>query len=48
MYGAAERSFIRLGEGMTRLARGGEALRAVALLPASPAPMGGGAAARCC
>jgi anaerobic selenocysteine-containing dehydrogenase len=32
-YGAAERSFIRLGEGMTRLARGGEALRAVALLP---------------
>jgi anaerobic selenocysteine-containing dehydrogenase len=33
MYGAAERSFIRLGEGMTRLARGGEALRAVALLP---------------
>jgi anaerobic selenocysteine-containing dehydrogenase len=33
MYGAAERSFVRLGEGMTRLARGGEALRAVALLP---------------
>src|SRR5229473_3158630 len=33
MYGGAERSFIRLGEGMTRLARGGEALRAVALLP---------------
>jgi anaerobic selenocysteine-containing dehydrogenase len=33
MYGAARRSFIRLGEGMTRLARGGEALRAVALLP---------------
>ncbi len=33
LYGAAERSFIRLGEGMTRLARGGEALRAVALLP---------------
>jgi anaerobic selenocysteine-containing dehydrogenase len=33
MYGAAQRSFIRLGEGMTRLARGGEALRAVALLP---------------
>jgi len=32
-YGAAKRSFIRLGEGMTRLARGGEALRAVALLP---------------
>ena len=33
LYGKAERSFIRLGEGMTRLARGGEALRAVALLP---------------
>jgi anaerobic selenocysteine-containing dehydrogenase len=34
MYGAAKRSFIRLGEGMTRLARGGQALRAVAVLPA--------------
>jgi anaerobic selenocysteine-containing dehydrogenase len=33
LYGKAKRSFIRLGEGMTRLARGGEALRAVALLP---------------
>src|SRR5260221_5542421 len=33
-YGAAERSFIRIGEGMTRLARGGQALRAVAALPA--------------
>jgi anaerobic selenocysteine-containing dehydrogenase len=33
LYGGAKRSFIRLGEGMTRLARGGEALRAVALLP---------------
>src|SRR3954462_11456103 len=33
LYGAATRSFIRLGEGMTRLARGGEALRTVALLP---------------
>ena len=33
MYGQAKRSFIRLGEGMTRLARGGQALRAVALLP---------------
>src|SRR5438876_63049 len=33
MYGAAKCSFVRLGEGMTRLARGGEALRAVALLP---------------
>jgi len=32
-YGDAKRSFIRLGEGMTRLMRGGEALRAVALLP---------------
>ncbi|QCI66952.1 molybdopterin-containing oxidoreductase family protein [Phreatobacter stygius] len=34
MYGAAKRSFIRIGEGMTRLARGGQALRAVASLPA--------------
>jgi anaerobic selenocysteine-containing dehydrogenase len=34
MYGDAKRSFIRLGEGMTRLARGGQALRAVATLPA--------------
>jgi len=34
MYGAAKRSFIRIGEGMTRLARGGQALRAVAVLPA--------------
>jgi anaerobic selenocysteine-containing dehydrogenase len=33
VHGAAKRSFVRLGEGMTRLARGGEALRAVALLP---------------
>ena len=33
MYGTAQRPFIRIGEGMTRLARGGEALRAVALLP---------------
>jgi anaerobic selenocysteine-containing dehydrogenase len=32
-YGAAKRAFIRIGEGMTRLARGGEALRAVSLLP---------------
>ncbi len=32
-YGAARASFIRLGEGMTRLAQGGQALRAVALLP---------------
>ena len=45
-YGAAKRSFIRLGEGMTRLARGGEALRAVALLPGvtgAYARRGGGA-----
>src|SRR5262249_23792015 len=34
MYGAARCSFIRIGEGMTRLARGGQALRAVAVLPA--------------
>lgn len=33
LYGAAKRSFIRLGEGMTRLAQGGQALRAIALLP---------------
>jgi anaerobic selenocysteine-containing dehydrogenase len=33
LYGGARRAFIRIGEGMTRLARGGEALRAVALLP---------------
>src|SRR5580658_9154217 len=32
-YGTAKASFIRLGEGMTRLAHGGQALRAVALLP---------------
>jgi anaerobic selenocysteine-containing dehydrogenase len=32
-YGAAKTPFIRLGEGMTRLAQGGQALRAVALLP---------------
>ena len=33
LYGNAKAAFIRLGEGMTRLARGDEALRAVALLP---------------
>jgi anaerobic selenocysteine-containing dehydrogenase len=33
MYGAARRSFIRLGWGMTRSTYGGQALRAVALLP---------------
>lgn len=34
LYGASRASFIRLGEGMTRLANGGQALRAVATLPA--------------
>ena len=34
LYGRAKKSFIRLGEGMTRLAQGGQALRAVAVLPA--------------
>jgi len=34
MFGAAKRSLIRIGEGMTRLAKGGQALRAVATLPA--------------
>ncbi len=34
LYGAAKRSFIRVGEGMTRLAHGGQALRAVVTLPA--------------
>jgi anaerobic selenocysteine-containing dehydrogenase len=33
MYGHAKSALIRLGEGMTRLAAGGQALRAVALLP---------------
>jgi anaerobic selenocysteine-containing dehydrogenase len=33
LYGATKASFIRLGEGMTRLAAGGQALRALALLP---------------
>jgi anaerobic selenocysteine-containing dehydrogenase len=33
LYGRAAAPFIRLGEGMTRLAQGGQALRAVALLP---------------
>ena len=33
MYGKAMAALIRLGEGMTRLAAGGQALRAVALLP---------------
>jgi anaerobic selenocysteine-containing dehydrogenase len=33
LYGGAKAPFIRLGEGMTRLAQGGQALRSVALLP---------------
>ncbi len=33
LYGKAKAPFGRLGEGMTRLAQGGQALRAVALLP---------------
>lgn len=33
MYGKAKAPFIRLGEGMTRLTHGGQALRAVAILP---------------
>jgi len=46
LYGRARASFIRLGEGMTRLAHGGQALRAVALLPGvtgAYARRGGGA-----
>jgi anaerobic selenocysteine-containing dehydrogenase len=34
MFARARTPFIRLGEGMTRLARGGQALRAVCVLPA--------------
>jgi anaerobic selenocysteine-containing dehydrogenase len=33
LYGNAKTPFIRLGEGMTRMLRGGQAMRAVALLP---------------
>jgi anaerobic selenocysteine-containing dehydrogenase len=33
MYGATKRAMIRVGEGMTRLAQGGQAGRAVCLLP---------------
>jgi anaerobic selenocysteine-containing dehydrogenase len=33
LYGRAKAAFLRIGEGMTRLAHGGQALRAVALLP---------------
>ena len=46
MYGNAKAAFIRLGEGMTRLLHGGQALRAVALLPGvtgAYARQGGGA-----
>jgi anaerobic selenocysteine-containing dehydrogenase len=45
LYGRARASFIRLGEGMTRLARGGEALRAVALLPGVTGAYGRGGGA---
>jgi len=34
MYGATKKSFLRIGWGMTRLAHGGQAMRAVAVLPA--------------
>ena len=34
MYGATKKSFLRIGWGMTRVARGGQAMRAVATLPA--------------
>src|SRR5262249_58659978 len=33
LYGGTKKSYIRLGEGMTRVIHGGQALRAVALLP---------------
>ena len=39
MYGKAKAALIRLGEGMTRLAAGGQALRAVALLPGVTGPL---------
>ncbi|MBL8697885.1 MAG: molybdopterin-dependent oxidoreductase [Alphaproteobacteria bacterium] len=34
MYGATKKSFLRIGWGMTRVLRGGQAMRAVAVLPA--------------
>ena len=34
MYGATKKSFLRIGWGMTRVANGGQAMRAVATLPA--------------
>lgn len=46
MYGRAKAPMIRLGEGMTRFSQGGQALRAVALLPGvtgAYAKRGGGA-----
>ncbi|HYX01674.1 MAG TPA: molybdopterin-dependent oxidoreductase, partial [Reyranella sp.] len=46
LYGRAKAALIRLGEGMTRLAHGGQALRTVALLPGVTghyAAKGGGA-----
>ena len=46
MYGRARAPFIRLGEGMSRCVNGGQAVRAVALLPGvtgAYARMGGGA-----
>ena len=49
MYGKAKAALIRLGEGMTRLTHGGQALRTVALLPGVVGPLRrDGAAARCC
>ncbi len=46
LYGGARAPFIRLGQGMTRLAQGGQAMRAVSLLPGvvgAYAKRGGGA-----
>jgi anaerobic selenocysteine-containing dehydrogenase len=34
VYGRAKKSFIRLGEGMTRLVNGGQSIRAICVLPA--------------
>ena len=39
MYGKAKAALIRLGEGMTRLTHGGQALRTVALLPGVIGPL---------
>ncbi|MCC6469646.1 MAG: molybdopterin-dependent oxidoreductase [Alphaproteobacteria bacterium] len=46
MYGKAKAAYIRIGEGMSRLAQGGQAIRSVALLPGvtgAYAKKGGGA-----